>query len=108
MSVPLSLVNRPQGTLVQGYPRGLGTVSDSVLAPCGPRPPCPPTSRLRRLRCFGCDDGMKESVSAPTERRRAVRAGALAGAALAGVVVRDLRQRQHAIIRNFPVVGHFR
>src|SRR5919107_489976 len=36
------------------------------------------------------------------------RAGALAGAALAGVVARDLRQRQHAIIRNFPVVGHFR
>jgi glutamate synthase domain-containing protein 2 len=36
------------------------------------------------------------------------RAGALAGAALAGVVARDLTQRQHAIIRNFPLVGHFR
>jgi len=32
----------------------------------------------------------------------------LAGAALAGVVAHDLRQRQHAIVRNFPVVGHFR
>ena len=32
----------------------------------------------------------------------------MAGAALAGLVARDLRQRQHAILRNFPVVGHFR
>ena len=32
-------------------------------------------------------------------------AGALAGAAL---VARDLLQREHAILRNFPVVGHFR
>ena len=39
---------------------------------------------------------------------RIVRVGAIAGAALAGVVARDLRQRQHAIVRNFPVVGHFR
>ena len=27
---------------------------------------------------------------------------------LAGVVVYDLTQRQHAILRNFPIVGHFR
>jgi glutamate synthase domain-containing protein 2 len=46
-------------------------------------------------------------VTAPSTRT-ALRAGALAGAALAGVVARDLRQREHAIIRNFPVVGHFR
>jgi len=47
-------------------------------------------------------------VSPPAERRPGLRVGALAGAALAGLVARDLRQRQHAIIRNFPVVGHFR
>jgi glutamate synthase domain-containing protein 2 len=41
-------------------------------------------------------------------RRNVVRAGALAGAGLAGLVVHDLRQRQHAIVRNFPVIGHFR
>ncbi len=41
-------------------------------------------------------------------RRRGIRAGALAGAAVAGVVARDLTQRQHAILRNFPVVGHLR
>ena len=35
-------------------------------------------------------------------------AAAAAGAALAGVAARDLRQRHHAILRNFPVVGHFR
>ncbi|WP_148573251.1 FMN-binding glutamate synthase family protein [Nocardioides caldifontis] len=29
-------------------------------------------------------------------------------AAVAGVAARDLTQRQHAILRNFPVVGHFR
>ena len=33
---------------------------------------------------------------------------AAAGAALAGVAARDLTQRKHAILRNFPVVGHFR
>src|SRR5215211_3314838 len=37
-----------------------------------------------------------------------MRAGALAGAALAAVAARDLRQRQHAVVRNFPVVGHLR
>jgi glutamate synthase (ferredoxin) len=30
------------------------------------------------------------------------------GALVAAVVVYDLAQRQHAILRNFPVVGHFR
>ena len=33
---------------------------------------------------------------------------AAAGAALAGVAAHDLVQRRHAILRNFPVVGHFR
>lgn len=32
----------------------------------------------------------------------------LATAALGGVVVHDVTQRQHAILRNFPVIGHFR
>src|SRR3712207_8971365 len=41
-----------------------------------------------------------------TKRRSA--AAMAGGAALAGVVARDLSQRQHAIVRNFPVVGHFR
>src|SRR5688572_17112998 len=36
------------------------------------------------------------------------RISALVGAALAGVAAHDLRQRRHAILRNFPVVGHFR
>src|SRR5215208_6715651 len=36
------------------------------------------------------------------------RGSALAGAALAGLVAHDVRQRQHAILRNFPIVGHFR
>jgi glutamate synthase domain-containing protein 2 len=35
-------------------------------------------------------------------------AAAAASAALAGVAARDLRQRQHAILRNYPLVGHFR
>ncbi|HEX2087257.1 MAG TPA: FMN-binding glutamate synthase family protein [Solirubrobacteraceae bacterium] len=33
---------------------------------------------------------------------------AAAGAALAGVAAYDVLQRRHAILRNFPVVGHFR
>jgi hypothetical protein len=36
------------------------------------------------------------------------RGSALAGAALAGIVAHDLRERRHAIVRNFPVIGHFR
>src|SRR5919107_1063763 len=36
------------------------------------------------------------------------RAGAAAGAALGGVAAYDLVQRQHAILRNFPIVGHLR
>jgi len=36
------------------------------------------------------------------------RISAVVGAAVAGVAAHDLRQRQHAILRNFPVVGHFR
>src|ERR671915_1983728 len=36
------------------------------------------------------------------------RISALVGAALAGVAAHDLRQRRHAILRNFPLIGHFR
>ena len=34
--------------------------------------------------------------------------GAAAGAALAGTLAHDLIQRRHAILRNYPVVGHLR
>jgi glutamate synthase domain-containing protein 2 len=40
-------------------------------------------------------------------RRRGARRGIL-GAALGGLVAYDLLQRRHAILRNFPVLGHFR
>ena len=40
-------------------------------------------------------------------RKRTGAAGA-AGAALAGLAAHDLLQKRHAILRNFPVVGHFR
>ena len=30
------------------------------------------------------------------------------GGAVIGVVIYDLTQRKHAILRNFPVIGHFR
>ena len=36
------------------------------------------------------------------------RAGALAAGALGAVTAYDLTQRQHAILRNFPVIGHLR
>lgn len=36
------------------------------------------------------------------------RIGAAVGTALAGVTAYDLTQRRHAILRNFPVAGHFR
>ncbi len=41
-------------------------------------------------------------------RRRRERAAAAGAVALAGVVAYDLVQRRHAILRNFPVIGHFR
>jgi glutamate synthase domain-containing protein 2 len=48
-------------------------------------------------------------MQAMAENHRLARAaGALAGAAIAGVAAHDLRQRQHAILRNFPLIGHFR
>jgi glutamate synthase domain-containing protein 2 len=47
-------------------------------------------------------------VGVPLAKRRGVRAATLAGTALAGVVVRDLTQRHHAILRNYPLLGHFR
>lgn len=40
--------------------------------------------------------------------RRRLRGLGAAGAVLAGVVAYDLTQRRHAILRNFPVVGHLR
>src|SRR5215216_7121302 len=43
-----------------------------------------------------------------SDSRALARGGALAAAALAGLAARDMRQRQHAILRNFPVVGHLR
>jgi glutamate synthase domain-containing protein 2 len=43
-----------------------------------------------------------------SNRSLLLRAGATAGAALGGVAASDLFQRQHAILRNFPVVGHLR
>jgi glutamate synthase domain-containing protein 2 len=42
------------------------------------------------------------------DHRLVRRAGAAAGAALAGLVIHDLRQREHAIVRNFPLAGHLR
>src|SRR5712671_2918274 len=33
---------------------------------------------------------------------------ALIAAALGIVVIHDLTQRKHAILRNFPIIGHFR
>ncbi len=42
----------------------------------------------------------------PRIRRPGLRAAG--GAALAGVVAYDLLQRRHAILRNFPIIGHLR
>jgi glutamate synthase domain-containing protein 2 len=36
------------------------------------------------------------------------RAGVGAGVVLGGVAAHDLLQRRHAILRNFPIVGHLR
>src|SRR5215216_7151346 len=43
-----------------------------------------------------------------SDSRALARGGAVAAAVLAGLAARDLRQRQHAIVRNFPLVGHLR
>ena len=40
--------------------------------------------------------------------RTGARIAGAAAAALGGVVAYDMTQRKHAILRNFPVVGHFR
>jgi glutamate synthase domain-containing protein 2 len=43
-----------------------------------------------------------------SDRSLARRAAAATGAALGGVAAYDLVQRHHAILRNFPLVGHLR
>jgi glutamate synthase domain-containing protein 2 len=43
-----------------------------------------------------------------SDRSLVRRAGAVTGAALGGVAAYDLLQRHHAILRNFPLVGHLR
>lgn len=43
-----------------------------------------------------------------TDRSLLRRAGAATGAALGGVAAYDMIQRRHAILRNFPLVGHLR
>jgi glutamate synthase domain-containing protein 2 len=43
-----------------------------------------------------------------SDGRLLARAGAFAGAALAGVAARDAFQREHALMRNFPLVGRLR
>src|SRR4028118_849695 len=40
--------------------------------------------------------------------KRLLGAGMVPVAAVAAVAVRDLRQRHHALLRNFPVIGHAR
>ncbi len=40
--------------------------------------------------------------------RRGARLARLTAAAMAGVVAYDVTQRRHAILRNFPIVGHLR
>ncbi len=40
--------------------------------------------------------------------RAGARVAGLAAAAVGGVAAYDLLQRKHAILRNFPVIGHFR
>ena len=49
---------------------------------------------------------MTQAVNASGNTRRTLRRVAAAG--LAGVAAYDLLQRRHAILRNFPVVGHLR
>src|SRR5688572_19466298 len=40
--------------------------------------------------------------------KRTTRAAAAGMSALAAVAVRDLLQREHTLLRNFPVIGHAR
>jgi len=42
------------------------------------------------------------------DRRGVAGAGLAAGAALGAIVAHDVIQKRHAILRNFPVIGHFR
>jgi glutamate synthase domain-containing protein 2 len=52
--------------------------------------------------------GEDPSAMPGSDGRLLAHAGALAGAALAGIAARDVLQREHAIVRNFPLVGHLR
>src|SRR5215216_3995136 len=74
----------------------------------------PPESRypfvLMSFGECGCPIGFGARPRGNTDRMsRAVRGFAAAAASMvAAVVVRDLFQRKHALLRNFPLVGHGR
>src|SRR5688500_287403 len=57
-------------------------------------------------RSAGGRGGKDDSAMSGSDGRLVV--GALAGAALAGAAARDLLQREHAIVRNFPLIGRLR
>jgi glutamate synthase domain-containing protein 2 len=51
---------------------------------------------------------MARSRSETSAHSSLLRAGAVVGTAVAGVIARDALQREHAILRNFPLVGRAR
>src|SRR5207247_3578035 len=75
-----------------------------------------PFSRVRELRCAAVVQ-LRALLCPQRGAARRSRSGARstmiwilagAGSILLGVVVYDVTQRRHAILRNFPIIGHFR
>ena len=107
--------------LAQRRPRRSGCAASGAGRPARRRAPCarrcwPPR---RPGRASGSDPWSRKypsrvGVDSMVARRgykqtmKWTRAAALGAAALGAVAAHDLTQKQHAILRNFPVVGHLR
>ncbi|GAA3484943.1 FMN-binding glutamate synthase family protein [Streptomyces yanii] len=67
--------------------------------------PCPPPNAYD-VRRTAMESGIEQSRRGTFMRARSI--GAAAATALALVAARDLVQKKHALLRNFPVIGHAR
>jgi glutamate synthase domain-containing protein 2 len=67
--------------------------------------PCPPLN-AHDVRHAAVESGIEQSRRGTFMRARNI--GAAAATALALVAARDLVQKKHALLRNFPVIGHAR
>src|SRR5512144_1481068 len=74
----------------------------------GPRMPTNCGSRVSEPGCFSLGFGGRPRGNTGRMSRTVRGLSAAAASAVGAVVVHDLFQRKHALLRNFPLIGHAR